>query len=133
MPTYSINIAMPQGLLFSGEVTSCTATGLNGKFQVLHNHAPMLSIIDVGELKLEHPDGKREYIATSNGFLEINKNQLSIIVESAEWAGEIDLDRANAAKDRAEKRLIEKESIDLARAKASLMRAMNRIKIATRS
>jgi len=133
MPTYSINIAMPQGLLFSGEVTSCTATGLNGKFQVLHNHAPMLSLIDVGELKLEHPDGKREYIATSNGFLEINKNQLSIIVESAEWAGEIDLDRANAAKDRAEKRLIEKESIDLARAKASLMRAINRIKIASRS
>ena len=48
-------------------------------------------------------------------------------------AGEIDLNRAYAAKDRAEKRLIEKESIDLARAKASLMRAMNRIKIATRS
>ena len=132
MPTYSINIAMPQGLLYSGEVTSCTATGLNGKFQVLHNHAPMLSVIDVGELNIEQSDGRKEYIATSNGFLEINKNQLNIIVESAEWAKEIDLDRANAAKDRAEKRLIEKESVDLARASASLMRAINRIKVASR-
>ena len=132
MPKYSINIATPQGSLFSGEVTTCTATGLNGKFQVLNNHAPMLSIIDVGELNIEYPDGKREYIATSNGFLEINKNQLSIIVESAEWAKKIDLDRAKSAKERAEKRLVQKDNIDIARASASLVRALNRISVASK-
>lgn len=132
MPTLSINIATPQGLLFSGEVSSCTANGLNGKFQVLHNHAPMMSLINVGELNIERPDNKREYIATSNGFLEIKNNQINIIVESAEWAKDIDVNRAKAAKDRADKRLVQKENIDLTRAQSALMRAMNRIKVASR-
>jgi len=131
MPSYSINIAMPQGLLFSGEVESCTATGANGKFQILNNHASMLSLIEIGELKLEYPDGKKKYIATGKGFLEINKNHLSVVVESAEWANDIDLDRAKAAKERAEKRLIQKENIDIARAKVALLRAINRIKVAS--
>ncbi len=132
MPMYSINIATPQGVLFSGEVNSCMATGLDGKFQMLNNHAPMLSSIDVGELSLEYPDEKKKYISTSNGFLEIKNNQLNIIVESAEWAKDIDLERAKAAKDRAEKRFIQKENIDLTRAKISLIRAINRIKVASR-
>ncbi len=132
MPAFSIIIAKPEGLLFSGEVNSCAATGLNGKFQVLNNHAAMLSLIDIGEINLEYPDGKKEYISTSNGFLEIKNNRLNVIVESAEWAKEINLDRAKAAKDRAEKRLIQRENINLARAKVSLMRAVNRIKVASR-
>lgn len=132
MPTYSISIATPQGILFSGEVNSCTATGLDGKFQVLNNHAPMLSLIDIGELLMEYSDDKYDYIATSNGFLEIKNNQLNIIVESAEWAKDIDLERAKAAKDRAKKRIIQKENIDLTRARVSLMRAINRIKVASR-
>ena len=132
MPTYSISIATPQGILFSGEVISCTATGLDGKFQVLNNHAQMLSLIDIGELLMEYSEDKHDYIATSNGFLEIKNNQLKIIVESAEWAKDIDLERANAAKDRAKKRIIQKENIDLTRARVSLMRAINRIKVASR-
>lgn len=132
MPTLSINIATPQGLLFSGEVSSCTTTGVKGKFQVLNDHAPLMSLINVGELSIEHPDKKREYIATSNGFFEIKNNQINIVVESAEWARDIDVDRAKAAKDRADKRLIQKEDIDLTRAQSALMRAVNRIKVASR-
>jgi F-type H+-transporting ATPase subunit epsilon len=130
---FSINIATPQGLLFSGEVKSCIATGLDGKFQLLTKHAPMISIIDIGELNIKNSGGKREYIATSFGFLEIKNNQLNVIVESAEWAKNIDLDRANSAKERAEKRLAEKDNIDIDRANIALMRAINRIKVSSRS
>jgi len=53
MSLFSINIATPEGKMFSGEISSCTAQGANGKFQVLTDHAPLISMIDVGEMKIE--------------------------------------------------------------------------------
>ena len=74
-----------------------------------------------------------EYISTSTGFLEVNQNQINVVVESSEWAKDIDIDRAKAAKERAEKRIRDKENIDLLRAEAALARAVNRIKTASRA
>lgn len=133
MSAFSINIATPHGLLFSGEVNSCMATAVDGKFQMLTNHAAMMSLIDIGEINIENLEGKKDYIATSGGFLEIKNNELNVIVESAEWARDIDLDRATSAKDRAEKRLSEKGDIDIDRATIALMRAINRINVSSKS
>ena len=130
MSLYSIVIATPEGKMFKGEISSCTAKGVNGKFQVLTNHAPLISMIDVGEMKLELENNKIDFLATSSGFLEVENNEMNVVVETAEWAKNIDLDRAKSAKERAEKRLVQKDNIDIARAGASLMRAINRIKVA---
>ncbi|MCK5032165.1 MAG: ATP synthase F1 subunit epsilon [Calditrichia bacterium] len=133
MSLFSITIATPEGKMFSGEISSCTATGVNGKFQVLTNHAPLISMIDVGKMKIELENKKTDYLATSGGFLEIENNEMNVVVETAEWAKNIDLDRAKSAKERAEKRLAQKDNIDIARASASLIRAINRIDVAAKT
>ena len=133
MSLFSITIATPEGKMFSGEISSCTATGVNGKFQVLTNHAPLISMIDVGKMKIELENKKTDYFATSGGFLEIENNEMNVVVETAEWAKNIDLDRAKSAKERAEKRLAQKDNIDIARASASLIRAINRIDVAAKT
>ena len=133
MSLFSINIATPEGQMFSGNISSCTATGADGKFQVLKDHAPLISMIDVGEMKIVQEDNKTSFLATSGGFLEIENNEMNIVVETAEWATEIDIDRAKSAKERAETRIDQKDNIDIARASASLMRAINRINVADKS
>lgn len=133
MSLFSINIATPEGKMFSGEISSCTAKGVNGKFQVLTGHASLISMIDIGEMKLEMENNKTEFLSTSGGFLEVENNEMNIVVETAEWAKDIDLDRAESAKERAEKRLAEKGDIDVARASAALMRALCRLDVASKS
>ena len=133
MSLFLINIATPEGKMFSAEISSCTAQGVNGKFQVLTDHAPLISMIDVGEMKIELENSKIEYLSTSGGFLEIENNEMNVVVETAEWAKDIDVDRAKDAKDRAEKRMDEKSDIDVDRASAALMRALSRLNVASKS
>lgn len=133
MSLFSINIATPEGKMFSGNISSCTAPGVDGKFQVLKDHAPLISMIDIGEMKIVLENDKINFLATSGGFLEIENNEMNIVVETAEWASDIDIERAKIAKERAEKRIEQKDNIDIARASTSLMRAINRIKVASKS
>ena len=133
MSLFSINIATPEGKMFSGEISSCTAQGANGKFQVLSDHAPLISMIDVGEMKIELDNNKIEFLSTSGGFLEVENNEMNVVVETAEWAKDIDIERAKAAKERAEQRLEEKKDIDVDRASAALLRALSRLNVASKS
>ena len=133
MSLFSINIATPEGKMFSGEISSCTAQGANGKFQVLTDHAPLISMIDVGEMKIELDNNKIEFLSTSGGFLEVENNEMNVVVETAEWAKDIDIERAKAAKERAEQRLEEKKDIDVDRASAALLRALSRLNVASKS
>ncbi len=132
MSLFSINIATPKGKMFSGEILSCMAQGTDGKFQVLTNHAPLISMINVGEMKIELENNKNEFLSTGGGFLEVENNEMNIVVETAEWAKDIDVDRAKAAKERAEKRLDDKKDMDVDRASAALMRALSRLDVASK-
>lgn len=133
MSLFSINIATPEGKMFSGDIASCTAQGLKGKFQILKDHASLISMIDIGEMKIEMENNKTEYLSTSGGFLEVENNEMNVVVETAEWAKDIDIERATAAKERAKKRLLEKENTDVARANAALLRAISRLNVASKS
>ena len=132
MAALHIDVVTPNGSKYSSDILACTAPGKAGQFQVLTNHAPLLSLINVGEIVIEISDGENRFLSTSGGFLEVINNVINVVVETAEWAEEIDLDRARAAKNRAEDRLSQQEGIDITRAKAALARALNRIKVATR-
>jgi F-type H+-transporting ATPase subunit epsilon len=131
MGELKIEIVTPNGIAFAGEVTSCTAPGENGKFQILDGHAPFLSILRIGEMKIRMKDGEKR-LATSGGFLEVKENTISIIVESAEFADDIDVSRAKEAEKRAWERLHQKGDVDLAKAEISYLRALNRLKVASR-
>ncbi len=116
---------------FEGAV-SCTAPGVLGSFQVLHDHAPLMSELSVGELKVV-VDGAEKYFAVSGGFLEVKNNVVTLVLEACEAAEEIDVERAQRAMERAKNRLKERRpDIDFARAEAALARALNRLRVASK-
>jgi F-type H+-transporting ATPase subunit epsilon len=131
--TFKLEIVTPQRVVYNDSVVSFTAPGTVGSFQVLYNHAPLLSSIGIGQIKVVDDRGQEVRYATSGGFVEVRQNHVVTIAETAERVDEIDVDRAKAALGRATKRLEEKRSdIDLVRARAALARAVNRLKIAGR-
>jgi F-type H+-transporting ATPase subunit epsilon len=131
--SFKLEIITPRRVIFSGEVTSFSAPGVVGGFQVLFNHAPLLAAIGIGEAKLRDDAGNEVRYATSGGFVDVLKNHVTVLAETAERAEEIDLQRAHAAKDRANKRLHERRGdTDFDRARVALSRALNRIRIAGR-
>jgi F-type H+-transporting ATPase subunit epsilon len=98
---------------------------------VLFNHAPLLAEIGCGEVKLQDPQGNDLRYATSGGFVDVKQNHVVLLAETAEHSTEIDKSRAEASKERAQKRLAEHAAgVDAARAQASLQRALNRLKVA---
>ena len=127
---FNLDIVTPTKTVFSGEVQSFSAPGEAGGFQILFNHAPFLSSITVGQVKVIDPAGAESRYATSGGFVEVNNNKVILLAETAERSNEIDVERAEKAKERASQRLQEEESIDEERARIALIRAINRLKIA---
>jgi F-type H+-transporting ATPase subunit epsilon len=127
---FSLDIVTPTKTVYSGEVLSFSAPGVDGGFQVLHSHAPLLAAITVGRVKLTDAGGREFHYATSGGFVEVKDNKVMLLAETAERADEIDVKRAEDAKERAGKRLRESEQVDEERARAALIRAINRLKIA---
>jgi F-type H+-transporting ATPase subunit epsilon len=128
---FKIEIVTPKKIVFSGDVISFSAPGVVGGFQVLKSHAPLLSSISIGEVKLVDASGVESHYATSGGFVEVHENKAILLAETAERSDEIDVARAEAARERARKLLAEKRAgIDLDRARLALFRAMNRLKVA---
>ena len=130
MADLNVEIVTPDGPVFSGKLVSCTAPGENGQFQILVGHAPFLANLQIGEIKIQKADIQKK-LATSGGFLEVKDNNISIIVESAEFAEDIDIARAKEAEKRARKRLEERGEIDIVRADIALLRALNRLKVSS--
>jgi len=129
--TYFLEIVTPQKVVFSGSVLSFSAPGVEGGFQVLTHHAPLLTMLSIGEVKVVQSDGVMLHYATSGGFVEVRDNTVLLLAETAELSTAIDVSRAEAARDRAKERLAEKDpGIDVERARTALQRAINRLKIA---
>jgi F-type H+-transporting ATPase subunit epsilon len=130
---FKLEIVSPERVVFSGDATSFSAPGVEGGFQVLVNHAPLLSSLDVGEIKVKRADGTDIRYASNGGCVEVRGNRVVVLVESAERSDEIDVDRASASRGRAEERLrFTGEGVDVDRARASLQRALNRLRIAAK-
>jgi len=126
-----LEIVTPFGKTLNTEIYSCTIPGADGQFQVLKNHAALIAKVDVGAIKIEYLDKRVEFLATGGGFCEVKDDIIKIMVESAEFAKQIDTGRAEAAKKRAEERLHSHQAdIDLERSKLALLRAINRLKVA---
>jgi F-type H+-transporting ATPase subunit epsilon len=130
MADLNLDIFTPSKLTYSAGVKAVTIPGTVGSFQVLHNHAPLLSTFEPGAIKVIVDDANTIYYSTSGGTVEVLDNKVKILADSLEVVSEIDIDRAKAALKRAQDRLANKlvEKIDVARAEAALARAMNRIK-----
>ncbi len=130
----TVEIVAPDGRVFQGEAESVSAPGVDGSFQVLTDHAPMIAAFEVGPIYVDPTSqgagGERITFATSGGFLEVLDNVVTILAETAEPEDEIDIERARAAEGRARERLERADDADRARAEADFERARNRARVA---
>ncbi|WP_165065386.1 F0F1 ATP synthase subunit epsilon [Desulfovibrio sp. ZJ200] len=130
MGTLQLEVVTPDKTVVSAEVEMVVCPGVEGEFGVLPQHVSMLSALKTGDLRYR-ANGKDENVFISGGFADVNNDVLTVLAESAELARDIDAARAQAAKERAEKRLAaHDDSIDQARAEAALQRAIVRLQIA---
>lgn len=129
MKELNLEIITPSKQAFSGKVKSITVPGTAGSFQVLFNHAPLLSTFEIGKIKLEDLEGKEIEFATSGGTVEVTENKILILADSLESKEEIDINRAKQAYDRAKERLANRaKEVDSMRAEGALARSINRLK-----
>jgi F-type H+-transporting ATPase subunit epsilon len=128
MSELNLEIITPEKPIFKDQIESVTIPGTQGSFQILKNHAPIISSFEIGIIKVRKSDVESFY-TTSGGTVEVSKNNVLVLADSIEKVSDIDQDRAEQAKKRAEERLQRKSEaeIDEARAKAALNRALNRI------
>jgi len=129
--TFSIEILTLQQLFLREEVRFVIAPGQEGVFEVLANHARYVFALKPGTLRIRTPDEKDQYIAVGSGFLVVQQERTTVLARSAERPEDIDVARAQRARERAERRLLEKSpDIDLTRAQAALQRALARLRVA---
>ena len=131
MPTSKLDIVTPEKVAFSDDIDLLEATAIDGNIGILPGHAPLVTALEIGVLKVVKGD-EDIFISISEGFMEVKPRQINVIVRTAELPQEIDVERAESAKKRAEERLDKKndEKIDAARARAALERAVSRIRVA---
>jgi F-type H+-transporting ATPase subunit epsilon len=128
-----LEIVTPERLAFSDQVDSVVVPGSLGELGVLPHHAPLLTTLGVGELRIRK-GGNEEYFAIAGGFLQVRPDRVVVMAETADMASEIDLASVEHARREAEQALAEgfEEPADLARARAALQRALLRIRVAER-
>lgn len=127
---FKLSIVTPEKIFKELEVNSIIAPGSEGYLGVLTNHAPLITTLVPGKLTAKDKNNQEKNYAISGGFLEVYKNQVTILADSIESLENIDIERAQKALDRAKKRLKSKDpGIDIPRASAAVRRALNRIKI----
>jgi len=129
--TVTVEVVTPTRMVARDEVEEVIAPGAEGYFGVLGGHLPFMSTLKSGELAYRK-NGTWRYLAISWGYAEVLPQTVIILAEAAEKAEEIDIARAQRARDRAVERMARwgDESIDVLRAQASLARALTRIEVA---
>jgi F-type H+-transporting ATPase subunit epsilon len=127
----TVEIVTPQQVEYSGRAESITVPGTEGPFQVLYNHAPIISSLEIGVIKLVDEQGDTKIFATGGGFAEVSHNKVSVIVESIEDPAKIDIDRATEALERAEELLkTPGREGNVEETRKAIARALNRIQVA---
>jgi F-type H+-transporting ATPase subunit epsilon len=125
-----VEIVSPSGRVYSGDAARVKAPGVEGSFEVLKNHAPMIAAIEVGSIVVTDPSGKAITFATSGGFVEVQNNMVSVVAETIELATDIDVERAKAAEQRASDALANADPKAREEMAAALNRARNRVRVA---
>lgn len=127
---FSVTINTPQGLYKQTQASIVNVVSTDGQRGILPNHMPVVVSLAVGKMTMEEESGRETY-AVSGGVLFFRNNQCTILTPAIENVKDIDLDRAQKAKERAEERLkrVNDEHVDFARAQIALQRAINRINV----
>jgi F-type H+-transporting ATPase subunit epsilon len=125
-----LEIVTPERMAFRGAVEEVTIPGTEGEFGVLRGHASLLSSVDVGELSFTR-EHKKTRFAVNTGYAEVTSAKVTVLVETAERADQIDLERAKRARERAEEAMakLPKEDLEFEKMRLALARALTRISV----
>ena len=128
-----LEIVTPERLAYSDTVDSVQLPGVEGELGVLPHHAPLVSMLGVGELRIRK-SGAEESFAIVGGFLQVRPDRVVVMAETADLASEIDLEKAQEARREAERALegAATDEVNLASARAQLQQALLRIRVAER-
>ena len=133
MPTMQLEIVTAERLVYTDQVNGVVAPGMEGELGILPHHAPLLTMLQPGELRIMKEGQPDTYMAVSGGFLEVMANRVVVLADTAERADEIDEARAQEAVRRAQEHLEHRTTnIDMERALASMRRAQTRLKVVRR-
>ena len=126
---FRLKIITPDRVFYEGEVDMVEMNTTDGEIGVYSQHVPTTFILVPGVLTI-HQGGEESHAALHTGFAEILLDQVMVLAEAAEWPDEIDVDRAERAKERAEERIqSHADEINLVRAELALRKALVRIKV----
>jgi len=132
MATLRLEIVTAERTVFADDVSEVVAWGIEGQLGILPHHAPLMTMLQPGDLLIKKDD-EEHYLAISGGFLEVRPDKVIILADACERAEEIDVERAEAARHRAEEILKTRPpEMDTAAAEAALRRSLARIKVAER-
>jgi len=128
--TLRLEIVTAEGTVFADDVNEVVAWGIEGQLGILPHHAPLMTMLQPGDLLIKK-DNEEHYLAISGGFLEVRPDKVIILADACERAEEIDIERAEAARRRADEILKTRPpDVDTAAAEAALRRSLARIKAA---
>jgi F-type H+-transporting ATPase subunit epsilon len=123
-----LEVVTPQRKTYSEDVRFVVLPGTDGELGILPDHAPLVTSLKIGQMRIQH-DGKTIKVAVDGGFAEVRNSRVTVLANSAELEDQIDIPRAQSAKERAEQRLSSGGSdVNTIRAEAALHRAVNRLK-----
>ena len=132
MSAMKLDIVTAERMVFSEDVDVLVAPGIEGQLGILPHHAPLITMLQSGELLIKTGEAEHR-LAVTGGFLEVRSDRVIILADAAEREEEIDIQRAEAAKRRAEEKLKERPAgIDIAQVEAALRRSMTRLEVAER-
>ncbi len=133
--TIQCDIVTQERLVFSQQVASVSLPGTEGRMGILPNHAALLTTLAFGDVWIRHPNGEEEHFAIGGGYAEVQPDKVIVLADSAEQAEEIDLERAERARERAVQAMKEGVAEDpdrYAQIQASLLRAQIRLDVGRR-
>ena len=133
MATFKLELVTAERLVYSEDVDMVIAWGLEGQLSILPHHAPLMTMLQPGELIIKK-NNEESYLAVSGGFLEVRPDRVVVLADACERADEIDTTRAEEARRRAEESMrAPSPEIDTAVAEAALRRSLIRLKVAEKS
>ncbi|WP_026691582.1 F0F1 ATP synthase subunit epsilon [Alteribacter aurantiacus] len=130
MKTMQVNVVTPDGSVFEAEANMVSVRAAEGELGVLPGHIPLVTPLRIGPVRIKQ-DNLVHLVAVNGGFMEVRRDEVNILAESAELPTNIDVARARAAKERAQRRLdvAKQDNIDFRRAELALKRAINRLEV----
>jgi F-type H+-transporting ATPase subunit epsilon len=132
MKTIKVSVVTPDGPVYESDVEMVSTKAQSGELGILPGHIPMVAPLAIGTVRLKKEDST-DLVAVTGGFLEVRPDKVTVLAQSAERGTDIDVARAEAAKERAERRLQDKDAnTDVRRAELALQRAINRLKVTGR-